>query len=257
MISGTLDRRRRALFWSAIASAVIHLIILTLILHEIARLFVLKGEPEVVSQTSIVTIKKQALSTPSPPHEKHKVRERASAPAITPPHELVKETLQPAPPAPRRPSPSLPSKIERDEAGFSREVAQLNEANDPHAIPTIDPASRESATKSYAFNVPSSMRGDEHGNGIITPVQSWRENGRDCYYGRYEYTYPDGATESGNIVWAFCYDPGTDPFKLPPHPIPFPIPLAGFKLPADTDLPPIEKSVYEQWASANGGASTP
>jgi hypothetical protein len=172
LISGKIDRRRRALFWSVIASALVHLTLLTLILHEIARLFVLKGEPEVVSQTSIVTIKKQALSTPSPPHEKHPVRQRSSAPALTPRHELVKETEQPAPPAPRRPAPRLPSKIERDEAGFAHEVAQLNEANDPHAIPTIDPASRESSTKSYAFDVPSSMRGDEHGNGIITPVQS-------------------------------------------------------------------------------------
>ena len=35
---------------------------------------------------------------------------------------------------------------------------------------------------------------------------------------------------------------------MSPHPIPFPLPLPGYKLPPDTQLPPIEKSVYQQWA---------
>jgi hypothetical protein len=149
-----------------------------------------------------------------------------------------------------------PSKIERDQAGFAKEVAQLNKENDPHAIPTIDPGSQESASKDYAFAVPSSLRGSEHGNGIITPTRHWRDNGRDCYYGRYEFTYPDGSEEDGEIVWPFCYDPGADPFTQPPHQIPFPFPLAGFKLPPDTQLPPIEKSVYQQWV-ADPGLSSP
>lgn len=148
------------------------------------------------------------------------------------------------------------SKIERDQAGFAREVAQLNRENDPHAIPTIDPGSQESATKDYAFAVPSSLRGSEHGNGIITPTRSWRDNGHDCYYGRYEFTYPDGSTEDGEIVWPFCYDPGSDPFTQPPHEIPFPFPLANFKLPPDTQLPPIEKTIYQEWV-ADPGLSSP
>lgn len=258
MISGNLDRRRRALFWSAIASAAFHLIILTLLFHAIARLFAPKGEREVVAQTTIVTIKKEeAIPTAAPRRPARPLRQRPSALASVPRREIARMTTRPAPPQPARRVPTLPSKIERDEAGFSREVAQLNEQNDPHAIPTIDPASREPSTKSYAFDVPSSLRGDEHGNGIITPVQSWHQDGRDCYYGRYEYTYPDGATESGNIVWPFCFDPGADPFKQPPHPIPFPLPLAGFKLPADAQLPPIEKAIYRQWAAANATTSMP
>jgi hypothetical protein len=260
LISGKLNRRRRALFWSTIASAALHLIFLTLIFYEIARLFVPRGEREVVSQTEIVTVHKAAVPTPVPtraPARHRPVRQHSSAPAITPRREIAKETSAPAPPQPSHRSPPVPSRIERDEAGFAHEVAQLNEQNDPHAMPTIDPASRESYTKTYAFNVPSSLRGEEHGNGIITPTQSWHQAGYDCYYGRYEFTYPDGAMESGNIVWPFCYDPGSDPFKLPPHPIPFPLPLTGFKLPADAQLPPIEKSVYQQWATATGATSAP
>lgn len=254
MISGKLDRRRRALFWSTIASAAFHFVLVALLSYAVARILVARGEKEVVSQTTIVTIKKTALPSPAPARPRRAVRQREAAPALTPHHEIAKVTLSPAPPEPRRRSPSVPSKIERDEAGFAREVARLNAANDPHAIPTIDPSSRESETKSYSFDIPSSLRGDEHGNGIITPVQSWRQGERDCYYGRYEYTYPDGATESGSIVWPFCFDRGADPFREPPHPIPFPLPLLGFKLPPDAEMPPIEKQVYEEWAAANAGS---
>lgn len=252
MISGTPYRRGRALGLSTIASAVIHLVVLTLLFYAIARTLVQRGAREVVAQTQVVTIKKEAPATPAPRKPAPHLRQHESAPARTPRQELVKETTLPAPhQAPRR-SLSVPSQLERDQAGFAREVAQLNAQNDPHAIPTIDPAARQSATKSYAFNIPSSMRGDEHGNGIITPTRSWREGGLDCYYGRYEYTYPDGAMESGNIVWPFCFEPRSDPFRQPPHPIPFPLPLIGFKLPADADMPPIEKQVYREWAAQTG-----
>lgn len=257
MISGNPYRRRRALLWSTIASVALHCVILAVLSYAIARLFVARGAKEVVAQTEIVTVKKAALPSPPPARPVHPVRQRESAPALTPRHELAKETAAPAPHEPPPRHVSVPSKIERDEAGFAREVAQLNAQNDPRAIPTIDPASRESSSKTYAFDIPSSLRGDEHGNGIITPVQSWRQDGRDCYYGRYEFTYPDGATESGNILWPFCFDPGADPFREPPHPIPFPLPLLGFKLPPDAQMPPIEKAVYEQWAADSGPASAP
>ena len=156
------------------------------------------------------------------------------------------------------PHPSIPSKIERDEAGFAQEVAQLNAQNDILTrFQRSIPARGSRRARVTRFDVPSSLRGDEHGNGIITPTRSWRDNGHDCYYGRYEYTYPDGAKENGDIVWPFCFDPGSDPFKEPPHPIPFPLPLLGFKLPPDTQLPPIEKPVYDQWAAERRRTSAP
>jgi len=257
MISGKADKRRRALFWSTIASAAIHLLVLTLVFYTIARLIVPRGEKEVVAQTNLITIKKEVLPTPAPPRAARVVRQHESAPAKPPRYEVAKITTAPAPHETLQHMPRMPSTIERDQAGFAREVAQLNAQNDPHAIPTIDPASRESLTKTYSFDIPSSLRGDEHGNGIITPVRSWHQNGLDCYYGRYEFTYPDGAEESGDIVWPFCFDPGADPFRQPPHPIPFPLPLAGFKLPPNTQLPPIEKTVYNEWAAANASTSAP
>ncbi len=264
MISGPLDRRRRALFFSTLASAAFHLIFLAALFYAVAHVFIPRGEREVVSQTTIATIRKPPPPTPKPTpppkHITHPVRQRESAPAAPPIHELAKQIANAPPqpsPLPRR--PTLRTRIARDAAGFANEVAQLNKQDDPHSIPTIDPSSNGSTMKSYKFDVASLNSGDEHGNGIITPTQRWHAQGEDCYYGRYEFTYPDGAMETGSIVWPFCYDPGSDPFKLPPHPMPFPLPLPGFKLPADAQLPPIEKQVYDEWAG-NGPpqpASTP
>lgn len=232
---------------------------MTLLFYAAARILVPRGSREVVSQTKIVTIERppKPKPTPAPVRVVHPARTRSSSPAVVPRHELVKEVATPASPEPPRHRIIVPSKIERDEAGYAREVAQLNKQNDPHAIPTIDPAARQSSSKTFAFQIPSSARGSEQGNGIITPTRSWHDQGLNCYYGRYEYTYPDGATESGDILWPFCFDPGSDPFTKPPHPIPFPLPVVGWRLPAGSEMPPIEKSVYRQWAAETGGASAP
>ncbi|MGC1380829.1 MAG: hypothetical protein WA814_07370 [Candidatus Baltobacteraceae bacterium] len=256
MISGRVYRRRRALLWSTIASALFHVIFLTVLFYAAARLFVTRGTREVVSQSTVVTMERRVVATPAPARTARPVRQRESAPAITPRYELAKVAPHASPQPPRPPRPPIVSNVTRDQAGFAKEVAQLNKENDPHAIPTIAPGSRGSSSKSYAFAPPSS--GDEHGNGVITPTQSWHDGGRDCYYGRYEYTYPDGAEENGSIAWPFCYDPDSDPFHEPPHLMPFPLPLPGYKLPAGTQLPPIEKSVYTQWAgNAPGYGSAP
>jgi hypothetical protein len=241
-----------------LASLALHAVLLTLLFRAIALIFIPRGAKETVTATTTITIQRPPPSTPAPPSPRHPARvvvRHEAAPARVPPRELAKVVHVPAPLLPRHPS-AIPSKIERDQAGFAKEVAELNRANDAHAIPTIDPGSQESASKDYAFAVPSSLRGSEHGNGIITPTRSWHDNGRHCYYGRYEFTYPDGSEEDGEIVWPFCYDPGADPFTQPPHQIPFPFPLVGFKLPPDTQLPPIEKSVYQQWV-AEPGLSSP
>lgn len=243
--------------WATVASAVFHLVVLTLLFYAAAHVIVSRGEKEVVSQTTLLRIEKNVAPKHARVRRVHRAVTHEAPPAKTPPHELAREVASIHVPHELPRKEIVPSKIERDEAGFAREVAQLNAQNDPHAIPTIDPSTQESRTKSYQFAVPSSLRGQDEGNGIITPVRSWREAGLDCYYGRYEFTYPDGASEEGNILWPFCFDPRSDPFKEPPHPIPFPLPLPGFKLPADAQMPPIEKWEYQQWAAHNGAGSMP
>lgn len=256
MISDNPSPRGRALAWSTLISALLHVIVLTLAFYEVARVVVQQGERESVSETSIVTIRHEVQATPRPVevlHVAHSVRRQSTSAAHVPLPELAKQVATPATPAPPQRRASAPSKIERDEAGYAREVARLNAQDDPHAIPTIEPGRREASSKQYAFSF-SSRHGSESGNGYITPLTHWHDSGRDCYYGHYEYTYPDGSEEEGDIAWPFCYEPALDPFRQPPHLIPFPPPLPGYRLPANTELPPKEKSVYEEWLASGGSA---
>ena len=249
MISGTPDRRRRAILWSAIVSAVLHVVVLSLLFYLFARVQMTpQGAREHLSETTTITIARQL---PPPRHAaRHARRERAPAPAPIR-HELAREVVHAPPQAPQRPRPVVVAPIQRDQTAFANEVAQLNKQNDPHAIPTIDPASRESSSKSYSFGAGQSNNGEDRGNGIITPIRSWQDRGMDCYYARYEYSYPNGSMESATIPWPLCFDPGSDPFHLPPHPMPLPPPMTGYTLPPGTDLQPIEKAVYEDWAASN------
>ena len=245
MISAPIDRRRRALAWSTIVSLTVHALVLGALFAALARAIEPQGSPESLSQITVASIAR-VQPTPAAVRSTHL---RTIVPAAPPaPHELSKHVTRAVAQLPRRVA-AAESQLDRDRSRFAREVAQLNEGDDPHAIPTIDPASQEASVKTYSFQIPASMRGEEHGNGLITPTTSWHERGLDCYYGRYEFTYPDGAQEAGAIPWPFCYEPGTDPFKEPPHPMPFPPPPIGYVLPAGTDLPPIEKDFYDRWAA--------
>ena len=239
--------------WSILASAALHVAVLSLLFYALARIVLTpKGAREQVSETTKISIEAPVKPTPAPQRRALRKPVHVLPPAAAPMHhELAKENVAARPQPPERPHTTA-SSIQRDQATFANEVAQLNRGNDPHAIPTIDPGSAVSASKSYAFDVGRLNSGDSNGNGIITPVRGWQDRGRDCYYARYEYTYPNGASEEGSIVWPVCYDPGSDPFHEPPHPMPFPLPMAGYTLPVGTILPPLEKQAYDDWAASNG-----
>ena len=252
MISGTRGRRRKAMVWSAIVSAAFHVLVLALLFYAFARIVMTpEGAGEQVSEHTTISV--EAPIKPKPVPKRHQLRK----PVILPPppaparHELAKENVAASPQPPERPHPVAVTAIQRDRTAFAKEVAQLNQRNDPHAIPTIDPASAQSASKSYSFDAARSNDGESHGNGLIIPVRSWHERGLDCYYARYEYTYPSGASEEGSIPWPVCYEPYADPFHQPPHPMPFPLPESGYALPPGTYMPPLEKQVYDEWAASN------
>ncbi|MBV8154642.1 MAG: hypothetical protein JOY98_09490 [Candidatus Eremiobacteraeota bacterium] len=244
MISARLDRRRRALASSAFVSLIVHALV-GASFALLARAIVPQGNRESISQITVASIERIHPVTPAIRSATRPIVVAPPAPAL---HEISRESPRAVPEPVRRPA-TVESTLDRDRERFAREVAALNASDNPHAIATIDPASAGSTMKTYHFAVPASMRGEEHGNGLITPTRSWRDHGLDCYYGRYEFTYPDGAEESGAIAWPFCYQPDLDPFKEPPHPMPFPPPPVGYVLPPDTDLPPIEKDFYDHWAA--------
>jgi len=238
--------------WSTIASAIFHIVVLSLLFYAIAHIVMTpEGSGEQVSEKTIVTIEAPVKPKPVPRHHEPRKPVHLPPPPAPARHELAKEVPNAPPQPPERPRKIAISTIQRDQAAFASEVAQLNRRNDPHAIPTIDPASAESSSKSYSFDAARSGGGDAHGNGIITPVRSWQDRGLDCYYARYTFTYPSGASEEGTIVWPVCYSPASDPFHEPPHPMPFPLPEAGYVLPPGTQMPPLEKQAYDEWAAEN------
>ena len=252
MITAASPRRRTEFFWWVLLAIAIHAICFALyafIVHLFPRIST--GATESVSQTTTIEIEPPIVRpSPPPPAVRRRVRPALVIPAGAPRHELARESPTAPPQPPPRPH-ALAPRGSSAEAAYAREVAQLNKQDDPHAIPTIDPASRTPSSKSYAFGTPESLAGGSHGNGYITPTTSWKDHGQDCYYGRYEYTYPDGAEEDGAIAWPFCYEPAADPFHGPRRLIPFPLPQPGYVLPAGTQLPPIEKDVYESWIASH------
>lgn len=251
LVRGTRNRHRRVLVWSAIVSAALHVVVLSLLFYAFARI-VITPSSSGEQLTERTTISVEAPIEPKVPPRPRALRKPARMLHLPPAHhELAKQTAAAPAQPPPRPRAAALSPLQRDRTAFANEVAQLNRGNDPHAIPTIDPASAQAATKSYGFSAGRSNGNQQYGNGIITPTRSWQQDGLDCYYARYEYTYPNGASEEGTIVWPVCYNPGSDPFHQPPHPMAFPLPLAGYTLPPGTELPPLEKQAYEQWAASN------
>ena len=247
----TRDRQRRVMLGSIGISVVLHVALLSLMFYAIRAVITPQGAREQISETTTISVQRRVPTPPVRPRTPRRhVRPAPAAARPAPRHELARQVTFAPPQPPQRQRATIVSVLARDRAQFANEVAQLNKGDDPRAIPTIDPASAQSASKSYAFDA-HSTQGDQHGNGIISPVRSWQDRGQDCYYARYTYTYPSGAMEDGNIVWPVCFDPASDPFHEPPHPMPFPLPVAGYELPKGTQLPPLEKSVYDRWAAGN------
>lgn len=148
---------------------------------------------------------------------------------------------------------SLAEQLAQQQVAFQREAQQLNSHNAPLSIATIDPAQRESATKQYHMNFSGNQELAGKGEGYLIPLQRWiGDNGAHCYYGQYYWLYPTGGTEVDNIPWPFCFSPGNDPIARGIRQFPFPLPPAGYQLPAGRYLYPIERDVYEAWLAGHG-----
>jgi hypothetical protein len=143
LISGTRGRRRKAMVWSAIVSAVFHVLVLALLFYAFARIVMTpEGSGEQVSEHTTISV--EAPIKPKPVPKRHQLRK----PVILPPppaparHELAKESVAATPQPPERPHPVAVTAIQRDRTAFAKEVAQLNQRNDPHAIPTTVTSTR-------------------------------------------------------------------------------------------------------------------
>ena len=72
-----------------------------------------------------------------------------------------------------------------------------------------DPAA---APKRYQLQLRGKLGHLHRGEGIYYPIRGWRAGSLDYYYVAYEYTYPDGRIESGNVPWPIHFAPDIDPF---------------------------------------------
>lgn len=217
-------------------------------------------KPELLVSSSIVHMEKRPVPEP---HQRVAEPQLPVVPAPQP--KAVKQRTQPqaqpteiarevpnASPVPRaaktrQTQASLAEVLAQQQVAFQHEADQLNASRAPLSNATIDPNNRPSSQRQYHMDFSGLPHVTNPGQGFIMPLRSWTDSGLDCYYGHYDYEYPSGATESGNIPWAFCYTPREDPFPRNVHWINFPPPMPGYRLPPGTELTPIEKEMYDYW----------
>jgi hypothetical protein len=256
---GVLIRRRFAM--AAAASIVAHFILTSGLGWFLPQGSKEKGEPD--QAATIVTISSAPHATPPPvlqsptpqqaqtqptqrqrtqPKPEPHVQRAPQAPAATrvpvmPPH------ISAALPAPRvalAPSHTTEhSAVSRFSAAqlaaIQQRLAQATRDlghDDPTQVADAAPA----APKRYVMTTSSIHGGLTNGQGILRPLQSWRNGEYVYYYVSYEIVFSDGTYESGDVPWPIRYLPNEDPFKLPPHTIPLPPPLPDFVLPPGTHL---------------------
>ncbi len=211
-------------------------------------------QPELLTSTSIVhmerrpvPVPKQAVGQPEVPT----LPRPAAVPAAAAPKTPPTPQASPRPTAARvdRQATTLSETLARQQAAFQRETQAINANRVPLSNATIDPNNSPRSQQTYKMDFSGLPHETGPGYGYLTPVQSWTDRGLDCYYGHYDWEYPSGGTESANIPWAFCYTPREDPIPRGLRQFPFPLPLPGYRLPAGTQLEPVEKHVYQLWLS--------
>jgi hypothetical protein len=196
-------------------------------------------------------------SQPQRAQPKSVQREAATPQPTAQPTELAK-IVPSAPPQPRsapkkQNAGSLAEQLAQQQVAFQHEAQQLNSQRNPLSVATIDPAQRQSATKTYKMNFSGNEELAGRGEGFVFPLRRWIDNnGNHCYYVQYQWLYPTGGTEVGNVPWPFCYPPNGDLIARGLRQIPFNEPPPGYQLPAGTFLYPIEKDVYQAWLSEHG-----
>jgi len=192
--------------------------------------------------------------------EQSEDRVRVTVAAAPPARRELTYTAPSAPPTPAQTSapaarqPAPMTALQRDEAMFRREVAQLQARNNPMSVATISPRPASSYRRSYV-NISGVDRNQETYEGIVTPTQTWFDGQRRCHYASYDVEYSSGASDRGSIPWPLCYALDHDPMVLPdgqpvPNGSPVPpqdlYPMEGYVLPPGTYLTQFLRLLYSR-----------
>ena len=162
--------------------------------------------------------------------------------AYTNPDAESKTQREPGSPQQQPVRPSKPRLTEEQiaalESQFSRTIAQQRAMSQAMAAPTEQPQTM----KRYAFQFQGRQGALRRGEGWLSTLSEFRcgPNGAfNCHYLHYEYVWPDGTYESGDVPWPVGYPRNADPWDPPPsRPIqlPLPPPMPGWQL--TRDIPP-------------------
>jgi hypothetical protein len=258
------NRRARPMLWYVIASALFHVLFMSVAIALLARTIFpalqqqQRPPQELVAISSAVRIEHRArpvtARTPvARPHSMTVARKAAAAPRrssaiVRQAHDdtrrrAVAKIAFNAPHA--APSPALTqAQLQAQTRSFEAAIAHARAQNDP-----VAGAAREklkpTASKRYALNIEGDT-GPLVAEGILYPLNHWTQGDRVYYYVRYTVQYADGATETGIVPWPISFPIAADPFaRSGGQRMPLPGPPSDYFAASDVVMHPLVKNCYD------------
>ncbi len=254
------DRARRTLPWALVLSLLLHAAgapFFAWFLAVRANFTPPKGELQPITVTSSVRIERRERqrivhprSSEAAPREVTRValphlqppRQRVPAPHpqhVTSRHELTAFAKH-APPA-----PLSPQSLAVDQQGFEAAIARARDRANP--LNGSGSGTSVGPPKHYGANLSDVSFGSQGGGeGVLTPLRTWKDGPFTYYYVRYYLRLSDGSVESGVVPWPIRYLPGADPFARHIAHFPLPGPLAGYVAPDGTEMQTMIQSCYQR-----------
>jgi len=254
------ERAKRTLLWALVLSLILHVAaapFFAWLLAVRSNFAPPKGELEPLTVTSSVRIERRTRP--------HVVRPRTSeaaprssvrvAVAHRPPPPQPVPVMHPHPAIVRRelaafakrapPAPLSPQSFEIQQQQFAAAIARAREEANP--LNGSGSSTSVGPPKRYGANLSDVSFGAQGGGeGILTPLKTWKDGPYTYYYVRYYLRLGDGSVESGIVPWPIRYLPATDPFaNNTPH-FPLPGPLPDYVAPASTEMEPMIRSCYQR-----------
>lgn len=243
-------RRARPLFWFTLLSAVLHVVVISLLATFLLRaLFPVERKPQIINVaiSSALRIEHrpvpQPVRQPTPAREQPKTiaqQQQVQAPVRAEPvrhHPSQRRELS----RPQR--PDLEARLAADNRAYQRTVAQLNAENNPLAG-DAQPSAAPAAPKRYTLDL-SGKFGKPHPEGVLYPLKRWIDGAYVYYYVRYTAEYADGSTEEGDVPWPIRFPVHADPFAHGIHEMPLPGPPDGYLAPEGIAMSPLVRNCYD------------
>lgn len=242
-------RRPRPLFWFTLASALFHVVVLSVLgAYLLHAIFPVEEKPQLITVALSSAVRIEHRTIPQPVKQ--------PVPAPEQPKTIAQQPQQQTPVRPepvRTPSqrrelsrpqrPDLAAQLAADNHAFERTVAHLNAQNNPLAG-DAEPTEAPAAPKRYTLNL-SGKFGHPEPEGILYPLKRWTDGANVYYYVRYSAEYADGSTEEGVVPWPIHFPLRADPFARGIHEMPLPGPPEGYLAPEGISMEPLVRNCYD------------